>query len=123
MGEVKKLKTNLSKCSKELTEMKNIKDKHEGIIKDKDSTIKTLKNKIEISQEEFKIQGEENIHLKMKILKIEKEYSELKELNKNMNEDIEFMKQREIERIQQLDLDDIDLVSQGIYIFIASLNV
>ena len=30
-----------------------------------------------------------------------------------MLEEIEFMKQREIERIQQLDLDDIDLISHS----------
>jgi len=29
-----------------------------------------------------------------------------------MLEEIEFLKQKEIERIQQLDLDDIDLVSE-----------
>ena len=51
--------------------------------------------------------------LKSKIKELEKKQKEMENKNKDMIEEIEFMKQREIERIQQLDLDDIDLISHS----------
>jgi hypothetical protein len=65
----------------------------------------------------------QNKELLIKNSKLKGIVAELKLSNKDLFEQIEFLKQREIERIQQLDLDDIDLVTPDSSVGLHKLNL
>lgn len=65
----------------------------------------------------------QNKDLVSKNEKLKEIAAELEQRNKDLVEQIEFMKQREIERIQQLDLDDIDLVTPNSSVGLHKLNL
>jgi len=71
-----------------------------------------LKREYEKSEKEAVKLREEKLALMQDILELKKEVGEYQKKNASMLEEIEFMKQKEFERIQQLDLDDIDLISE-----------
>jgi len=86
-------------------------------IKEDNKLICLFKEKIEIDLIKIKQRTDgleqDNTNLNKKITELEIIRIDLQDKNKDLMEEIEFNKQREIERIQQLDLDDIDIISQS----------
>jgi chromosome segregation ATPase len=76
------------------------------------TTIAALSNEKDFLMNENDKVTKEKVTLMDEILELKRGSNEMHKNNSAMLEEIEFMKQREIERIQQMDLDDIDLVSQ-----------
>lgn len=98
----------INKWNRITSELKNKQAKQEEIIQRKDLNLNKQEYRIKDLLKDSKIKEEENENLNLEILNLKSKINE-------MVEDIEFMKQREIERIQQLDLDEINLISQGNY--------
>lgn len=110
--EITTLKSTLATVTNQLNDYKdrfeNLESLHKSCVDNENKLIKEIDN---LKYENNKI-TEAKVVLLDDIVTFKKENEELQAKNRSLLEELEFLKQREIERIQQLDLDDIGLISQ-----------
>lgn len=111
LNEIDKHKLTIGNLKKEIDEWRT-KHKEVEISKtDIENSFNKLKRESDKNEKEFSKLREEKLKLMQDILEIKKEIGELQSKNESMIEEIQFLKNKEIERIKNLDLDDLDLVS------------